>query len=174
MTEKKYYNILLIAEKKSCLSLENLRMDLVGSKLVDLQPPHVTIKRKFSLKNNFSEKDLVELLKNFEMSKIIFPFDKLERFGDAIVLSGKNRVLFEKHKELVALLKDYTQTVNPEWEENNFTAHLTIVQDPENRFQIKKEDLGIKEIPLDEIRLVEIDPAPIKIHSRLLYSKILI
>lgn len=174
MYEKKFYNILLIAEKNSRSSLENLRMNLVRSKLVDLHPPHVTIKRKFTLKDNFSEKDLVKLLKNFEISKITFPFDKSERFGDAIVLSGKSTMLLEKHKEIVALLKDHTETVNPEWEGNNFTAHMTIVRDPKNRFHLEKEDLGIKEIPLDEIQLVEMDATPNKIVSRLLYSKFLI
>ena len=147
MNKKRFYNIILIAEEKSRASLENLRMNLIGSKLVDLHPPHVTLKRKFTLKDAFSEKDLVALLKNFAMPKIIFPFDKLERFGEAVVLSGKSAILFKKHKEMLEILKNYAETVNPEWEGDNFKAHLTIVRDLENCFHLKKEDLKIKETP---------------------------
>lgn len=146
-------------------------MKFIGSKLVDRHPPHVTLKTKFTLKEGFLEKDLIELLQKFEMPKIQFPFEGLDRFGDALVLTGSHPTFLEKHKEIVALLKGCIETINPNWESDNFSPHLTIVRDPENHFWIEKEILGMKEVLLDTLQLFEMDTTPEKRFSRLVYSK---
>ncbi len=168
---KKFYNILLIAEEKSREPLERLRVKFTGSKLVDLQPPHVTIKRKFTLKNGFLEIELIALLQKFEVPKMFFSFEKLEKFGDAYVFTGSNTVLSRKHKEILSLLRDFVDTVNPEWEGENFSPHVTLVRNIESEFFPEWEIMKMKGLFLDMLQLVEMDPSPEKKFSNIVYSQ---
>ena len=171
MHEKKYYNIILVAEKTERITIEKLRKKLIGTTLVDHHPPHVTLKRKFTLNDTVTEKDIINLIHDFEIARIQFSFKQPERFGDAIVLPGSSPTLTNKHTEIVSLLQTYTRTVNPEWEGKNFQAHLTIVRDSEHTFPLEDLSLPSNPITLDTLELVEMDPTPNKRFSKLIYSK---
>lgn len=171
MREKKYYNVILVAEKEARTSIEKLRMKLTGSPLVDHHPPHVTLKRKFTLRDNITEEGIISLIDSFQIPKIQFSFKQPEQFGDAVVLFGFNPILTNKHAEIVSLLRAHTQTVNPEWEEENYRAHLTIVRDPKQQFRLEDLSIESKQITLDTLELVEMDPTSEKRFSRLIYTK---
>ena len=52
------------------------RMDFIGSKLVDSLPPHLTVKRRFLLKQNISIDTLKKVLDGFSFPKIIGPVNQ--------------------------------------------------------------------------------------------------
>ena len=155
-----HYFFALMPEARFSRKIEELRSKLIGSKLVDALPPHLTLKRRFSLKQSFSEQNLKEVLNSFSLSKIIANNNKIERLGEVAAIKIKNIKLKEQHKKLYGLLRDMAININPEHEDDNFTAHLTLFRDPENKLSPNWNSLDIKKIVFNKICLYEIDPTP--------------
>lgn len=155
-----HYFFALMPEVRFSGKIEELRMELIGSKLVDALPPHLTLKRRFSLRPNFSEQNLREVLDNFPLSKIFADNNKIERLGEASAIRIENFELKECHKRLYSLLKNNVISKNPEYEDDHFIAHLTLFRDPENKFPANSYSLDINQIVFDTLCLYEIDPTP--------------
>ena len=135
------------------------RMDFIGSKLVDSLPPHLTVKRRFLLKQNISIDTLKKVLDGFSFPKIIAKNNKIERLGEAVVIRIQNIKLKKYHKKLQGLLKNIAISKNPEYEDDCFAAHLTLFRDPKNKLSPNWNSIDINKIVFNKICLYEIDPS---------------
>lgn len=161
-----HYFFALMPEVRFSRKVEELRMELIGSELVDALPPHLTLKRRFSLRPNFSEQNLREVLDGLSLSKIIADNNKIERLGEAAVICIENFELKKCHKKLYGLLKNNIISKNPEYEDDNFTAHLTLFRDPKKNLSVNLNNLDINRIVFDTLCLYEIDPTPNRSFAR--------
>lgn len=168
-----HYFFALMPEVRFSGKIEELRLKLIGSKLVDALPPHLTLKRRFSLKPNFSEQNLKEVSDNFPLSKILADNNKIERLGEAVVIKIENLELKEQHKKLNNILKEKIISINPEYEEEYFAAHLTLFRDPKNNLPANSYSLDINQIVFDALCLYEIDPTPSRSFARKIACKYL-
>lgn len=168
-----HYFFALMPEARFSGKIEDLRLKLIGRKLVDALPPHLTLKRRFSLKPYFSEKNLKEVLDNFPLSKILADNNKIERLGEATAIRIENLELKECHKKMYGLLKNKVVSKNPEYEDDHFIAHLTLFRDPKNNLSAGLNGLNIKQIVFNAICLYEIDPTPNRRFARKIACKYL-
>ena len=145
-----------------------LRLHYIGEKLVDSLPPHVSLIRRFSINQNYDEQSIINIVKKFNFSKIDLQFKEVKMFSDAIVLTTDNKELFNKHKELVGLLGDIIKTTKPEFEGNNFKAHLTLFRDKSEK-EFRLSDFNIKKGLFNKIVLFEI--APDRSFAKEIFSK---
>lgn len=168
-----HYFFALIPETRLSGKIEELRMKLIGNKLVDALSPHLTLKRRFSLEQNFSEQNLKDVMNDFSFSSIIADNNKIERLGEVMAIRIENFELKEQHKKLNNLLKEKIVSINPEYEDEHFAAHLTLFRDPKNNLSANLNNLDIKRIIFDEICLYEIDPTPSRSFARKIACKYL-
>lgn len=165
----KKYVIILEADDATREVMEKFRLEKIGQKLIDHLSAHMTFKRGFSTDENFSEADIIGLIKDFNMPIQHIPFDKIEKFGDAIVLSTNSEELKKYHKDFFNLMDSKVVTSNPEWEGENFKPHMTLYRDSSDRSF--EDDMTIKEAAFDKISLYEIDPTPNHSFAKLIFTK---
>lgn len=154
-----HYFFALMPEAQFGKKICKWRMDFIGSKFVDSLPPHLTVKRRFLLKKNISIDTLEKVLDGFSFPKIIAKNNKIKRLGETTIISIRNAKLKKYHKKLQGLLKNVVISKNPEFEDDHFTAHLTLFRDPENKLSPNWNSLDIKKIVFNKICLYEIDPS---------------
>ncbi len=160
--ENKVYNITLPASGKEKELIEDIRLKTVGMKLVDFCPPHVSIQPRFSLRENVSEEDVIEVLKKFKMAPTFFVVKEWGKFVDARVLLSDESTFKEEHKKLNALLQPLIHSEKPEFEGDNFRAHLNVIRDSEEKFPALLDTLPLKQIRFSEFCFYAYDAAPVK------------
>lgn len=146
------YTILLFPDLETNEIIEQFRIKNTGTGLVDSLPPHITLKRRFVLNDNFSEDELVEVFKEQHFVKLNINFAKTEKLGDALVWVGESAELKKLHSSIVKILEGFTKTKNPEWEKENYKIHLTLQRGGEY-----SDVPEIKQITLKRVGLYEID-----------------
>ena len=148
----KRYVIVLYPEKKASIIIESFRINKIGKKLIDNLYPHITLKRSFTLNKNFSENDLIDYFNSLRFQKFKIDFTDTAVMGDALVLIGRSKALMTAHKKLVKDLGNNISTINPQWENEDYKIHLTLLRG-------LYEDLEkpiISETILDRMTLYEI------------------
>lgn len=137
------YIFTFMPEVKFSHELERLRIRLTGNGLVDAFLPHLTLKRRFSLMTGRSADDLMKILNSFSLPKITAIKNKIVRLGEVLVVKIDNPELKKYNRALVELLSDISTTKEPKYENDNFTAHLTLVRDRDGRFS-ESDFFGLK------------------------------
>lgn len=165
----KKYVIILEADDATGGMIEKFRLEKTGQKLIDHLSAHMTFKRGFLTDGNFSEADIIGLINDFNMPIQNISFDKIEKFGDAVVLSTNDEDLKKYHKDFCNLTDSKVVTSNPEWEGDNFKPHMTLYRDSSDRSF--EDDMIIKEAVFDKISLYEIDPTPNRSFAKLIFTK---
>jgi len=155
----KHYAIVFLPEPAFKSEVENWRKENTGSELADGMPPHITIKRRFWLKENFNESELLNLLDKFSIKSFLVKFGLPTKLNEVSALVGESSYLTGKHKELLNLLKYRVETQNPEWENENFKIHLTLLRNNLNDIPLDIKDSSIK---FDSLCLYELDPTHVR------------
>lgn len=150
----KNYAIIALPEKKINDEIEELRIAKIGGELVDGLPPHVTVKCRFVLSDNFSEIDLVNYFKKLSLNKIPVNFIGQEKLGDALALIGLSDEMKSNHLLLVNDLEGKIKTKNPGWERDNYKVHMTLFRGLDNNIVFPE----IKDVIFDRMALYELDP----------------
>lgn len=123
------YIIMLLPENETAKTIEDFREKVTGKLLVDGLPPHVSLKRPFTLNDGFSENDLVMYFQNLKYKKFAIDFIKTEYLlGGALVATGQSEAVVTAHKDILKDLLGKTTTPNPEWEGDGYIIHLTILR----------------------------------------------
>ena len=152
----KNYTFVLIPEKITKEKIENLRLEYTGNKLVDGLPPHISIKRRFTLDKDLSENDLKHILDKFNTSKVTVHFNNMQKFSEVFALVGENSKLLDYHKKLLGELEGKVKTKNPTFEGEGFKIHLTLFRGVSPNIA---PNILEKEITFDKICLYELDPS---------------
>jgi len=169
--EIKNYTVLLMLEKSISKKIERLRIDLIGSPLVDNLLPHVSLKRRFILKPGIAEKEIVKIVKNFSLPIITATNFYLDYWPEVTIVKIENDNIINKHKELVHLLGDRIVTISPEYENDGFKIHLTLLRDPEHKFTITQDVISFDKMSFDTISLFEIGEPQKRNHAIKIYSR---
>lgn len=153
------YTFVIMSQMEFSRELEELRTKLIGNKLVDTFPPHLTLKRRFTLARHYSPADLLTVLNNISLPKVVASQNKIMRLREVLIVCIESHELKMYNKALIESLSNMVVTKNPEYEGHSFTAHLILVRDHENKFKESDfSELKINEIVFNRMCLYEIDP----------------
>lgn len=169
MNNIKKYVIVLEPRDSDCEIIEKFRLEKIGQRLVDNLPPHVTFKTGFFINKNSSQEDIVNAIESFNLSAQKITFNRVEKFGDAVVLVVEGNDLKEYHKDFLNLIDSNVISVKPEFEGDNFKPHMSLYRD--SSYKKDESNLIVKEVILNKISLYEIDPTPNRGFVNLIYTK---
>lgn len=112
---------------------------------ITLDTAHITIKRRFHLKNNVNDQLIIKALNKIDRTPISIKAYKLAMFnskdqGNIIVaILEKNGGLQKLHDEVLHSISPYIETSN-EFEGNSYTPHLSLMYNiPEDSFEKVKQ-----------------------------------
>lgn len=141
------YTILIVPDWETIKRIQDFRLKYIWTDKVDHVPyPHITLKRRFYLKQGFSEQDLIELFTSFVFSGGEIDVQSMQTYSDALVMKGENIKIRKMHNDIVLLVNEKGITKNPEYEWENYGIHLTL-------FRIN-DDMNLKEITIDAKNLL--------------------
>lgn len=165
-TSLKNYTFIVLPDERARLEAEALRFKHIGRYLVDGLPPHITLKKRFSLVKEASENYLKNILADFNILKLKVTASKPQRLDDAVVLLINSDELSAKRRELLKLLEKTTTSKNLSFENDDYKIHLTLLRDPGRVHDVGAIHWENKEITLKAFCLYEIDPSPDKSLAR--------
>ena len=93
---------------------------------------HITLKRRFYLRDGIEDKDIVTALDGITLQQVEVRAEKIEifktqRMGNVVVVLIENTPAFlSLHKNIYNALTDYITTTN-EFEDNQFVPHLSLM-----------------------------------------------
>lgn len=101
-----------------------------GATLMPPKNAHITLKKKFKLKNNLDEGSLIKLLTNDKDIKgqKLLKTGKSEEYGskENMIITIKNpRIWTHIHQHLLNILIQYTESRDPHFEGKNYLPHIT-------------------------------------------------
>ncbi len=155
--------IYLVPDATTTAAVESIRMKFAGVRTVDALPPHITLKKRFALRDGVTEDDLVKVIDDLGLQPTVAEISAVERFGDALTIVMKSATLSSKHVQLCRMLAGKGVSGNTRFEGENFKAHLNIVRDPLYKTSATVEDLGIKNVSVTGVCLCETDPVERKV-----------
>jgi 2'-5' RNA ligase len=169
MENTKNYVIVLEPAKAVQEKIENFRLEKIGQRLVDNLPPHMTFKLRFALGENVNEADIIGLMNNFDFPRQTVAFDKVEKFGDALVLVPEESDLGKWHKDFCKLIDPRVSSFKTEMEGENFKPHMTLYRD--GKTEGRDVNFALGEVAVDRMSFYEIDSTPERGFAKLIFSK---
>jgi 2'-5' RNA ligase len=169
MENTKNYVIVLEPARAAQEKIENFRLENIGQRLVDNLPPHITFKMRFALRESVNEADIIDLMNDFDFPRQIMTLDKVEKFGDALVLVPNDSELGEWHKAFCRLIDISVSSFKTEMEGKNFKPHMTLYRD--GKTEGRDVNFALGEVAIERMSFYEIDSTPERGFANLIFSR---